>query len=169
MRPIVSIVGKANSGKTTLLEELISELKQRGYSVAVIKHAAEDFELDTKGKDSWRFGQAGSEMVAISSPHQLAVFRKVKHDLSPREISRSFDGEYDIILTEGFKQANTYKIEVHHKDQGKDLVSNPEQLLAVVTDEPLEMDMLQFAQEDVGKITDLIESKVLMHFTEGKW
>ncbi|MFC1929399.1 molybdopterin-guanine dinucleotide biosynthesis protein B [Chloroflexota bacterium] len=169
MRPIISIVGKANSGKTTLLEKLITELKQRGYSVAIIKHASEDVELDTKGKDSWRFSQAGSDTVAISSPHQLAVFRKIKHDLSPQEISHSFGGEYDIILTEGFKQANTYKIEVHHKDQGKDLVSNPEQLLAVVTDEPLEMDMLQFAQEDVGKITDLIESKVLMHFTEGKW
>ena len=168
MRPIISIVGKANSGKTTLLEKLIAELRQREYNVAVIKHVAEDVELDTKGKDSWRFSQAGSEVVAISSPHQLAVFRKVKHDLSPQEISRTFDGEYGIILTEGFKQANTYKIEVHRKDQGKDLVSNSKQLLAVVTDETLEVDTPQFDREDVGKITDLIESKVLTHSAEEK-
>jgi molybdopterin-guanine dinucleotide biosynthesis protein B len=152
-----------------LLEKLIAELKQRGYSVAVIKHAAEDPELDSKGKDSWRFSQAGSEAVAVSSPHQLAVFRKVKHDLTPREIARSFDEEYDIILTEGFKQADTHKIEVHRGDQGRDLVSNPGQLLAVVTDEPLEIDTPQFAREDVSKVTDLIESKVITHYAGEKW
>jgi molybdopterin-guanine dinucleotide biosynthesis protein B len=32
--PIVSIVGKSNSGKTTLLEKLISDLAGRGYRVA---------------------------------------------------------------------------------------------------------------------------------------
>ena len=64
MRPIISIVGKSESGKTTLLESLIIELKQRGYKVAIIKHAGEDFELDKQSKDSWRLSQAGSEVVA---------------------------------------------------------------------------------------------------------
>lgn len=168
MRPIVSIVGRANSGKTTLLEQLIAELKKRGYRTAVIKHTGEDVELDKEGKDSWRFSQAGSEAVAISSPHKLAVFRKVSHDLSPQEVSRAIDGEYDIILTEGFKQADTHKIEVHRKDLGRDLVSNPEHLFALVTDEPLETDVPQFAQEDIGKIVDLVESKILAHLTEEK-
>ena len=65
MRPIISIVGKSESGKTTLLEGLITKLKQRGYKVAVIKHAGEDFELDVVNKDSWRFSQAGSTVSAI--------------------------------------------------------------------------------------------------------
>ena len=44
--PIVSIVGRSDSGKTTLLEGLITELKQRGYRVAVIKHSADDLDFE---------------------------------------------------------------------------------------------------------------------------
>jgi len=65
MQPIISIVGKSESGKTTLLEGLVRGLKQRGYRVAVVKHANEDFEIDTPNKDSWRFAQAGSEVSAV--------------------------------------------------------------------------------------------------------
>ena len=86
MQPIISIVGKSESGKTTLLEGLIIELKQRGYKVAVIKHSGEDFELDEVSKDSWRFSQAGSEVSVISSSHKLAVIKNLEGDLSPRPV-----------------------------------------------------------------------------------
>lgn len=158
MPPIISIVGKSESGKTTLLEGLIAELKQRGYRVATIKHAAEEFELDTVNKDSWRFRQAGSEVSAISSPHQLAVIKNLEHDLEPQELSQYIGSDYDLILTEGFKQSNYPKIEVHRKEQGEELVSPPEQLLAVVTDEPLNLEVPQFSKDEVPKIADLIEN-----------
>ncbi|MFQ5996740.1 MAG: molybdopterin-guanine dinucleotide biosynthesis protein B, partial [Dehalococcoidales bacterium] len=134
MPPIISIVGKSESGKTTLLEGLITILKQRGYKVAVIKHAAEDFELDTVNKDSWRFRQAGSEVSAISSTHHLAVIKNLEHDLAPQELANFIGLDYDLILTEGFKQSDHPKIEVHRKEQGKELLNQPERLLAVVTD-----------------------------------
>lgn len=54
MIPIVSIVAKSSSGKTTLLEGLIAELKQRGYRLAAIKHSAHGFDLDHPGTDSWQ-------------------------------------------------------------------------------------------------------------------
>ncbi|MFC1915249.1 molybdopterin-guanine dinucleotide biosynthesis protein B [Chloroflexota bacterium] len=158
MQPIISIVGKSESGKTTLLEGLITMLKQRGYRVAVIKHAAEDFELDTVNKDSWRFSQAGSEVSAISSAHKLAVIKNLERDLVPQEIAQFIASDYDLILTEGFKQSNHPKIEVHRKEQGKELLSPPQQLLAVVTDEPLDVDVPQFASDETEKIVDLIES-----------
>lgn len=161
MRPIISVVGKAKSGKTTLLEGLIVELKQRGYKVAVIKHAGDDFELDTLGKDSWRLSQAGSEVVAISSPHKLAVITQVERDFSPRELSRFIVWDYDLILTEGFKQGSTPKIEVHRKEQGQELLCPPRQLLAIVTDEPLDVDVPQFSMDEVQGLSDLIENKML--------
>ena len=161
MRPIISIVGKSSSGKTTLLTSLITELKQRGYEVATIKHAADDFEIDKAGKDSWQFSQSGSGIVAISSPHKLAVIKQVEHDLSPQELSRLIRWDYDLILAEGFKQSNTLKIEVHRKEQGGELVSPLKQLLAVVTDEPLAIDVPQFSRDEVQKIADLIVNKVL--------
>jgi len=161
MRPIISVVGKAKSGKTTLLEGLIVELKQRGYKVAVIKHAGDDFELDKLGKDSWRLSQAGSGVVAISSPHKLAVITQVERDFSPRELSRFIVWDYDLILTEGFKQGSIPKIEVHRKEQGQELLCPPRQLLAIVTDEPLDVDVPQFSTGEVQGLADLIESKVL--------
>lgn len=161
MQPIISIVGKSESGKTTLLEGLIVELKQRGYRVAVIKHSGEDFELDEVSKDSWRFSQAGSEISAISSSHKLAVIKDLERDLSPQELSNFICWDYDLILTEGFKQSRHPKIEVHRKEQGKELLSPPEQLLAVVTDEPLDVDVPQFSRDEVPKITDLIEKTLL--------
>ena len=161
MRPIISIVGKSKSGKTTLLESLIAELKRRGHKVAVIKHVADDFELDEEGKDSWRFSQAGSEVVAVSSSHKLAVIKQVERDLSPQELSRLIRWDYDLILTEGFKQANTIKIEIHRKEQGKELLSPPKQLLAIVTDEPLDVDVPQFSKNEIQGLADFIENWLL--------
>ncbi len=63
MIPAVHFVGKSGTGKTTLIETVVQKLKERGYRVAVIKHAHHGFEMDKPGKDSWRFGQAGSDMV----------------------------------------------------------------------------------------------------------
>ena len=160
MQPIISIVGKSNSGKTTLLEGLISSLKQRGYKVAVLKHAGEDVELDTVNKDTWRFSQAGSELSAISSAHKLALFRRADHDLGPQDLANFICGDYDVILTEGFKKGDYLKIEVHRKEQGNDMVSPPAQLLAVVTDEPLPVNVPQFPKEEAGKVADLIEKIV---------
>ena len=166
MQPIISIVGKSESGKTTLLEGLITKLKQRGYKVLVIKHTGEDFELDKVSKDSWRFSQAGSEVSAISSPHKLAVIKNLEYDLAPQELSHFIWWDYDLILTEGFKQSSHPKIEVHRKEQGKELLSPPEQLLAVVTDEPLDVDVPQFSRGEVQKIVDLIERTLLAQHRE---
>ena len=161
MRPIISIVGKSKSGKTTLLEGLIVELKQRGYRVAVIKHAGEDFELDKVGKDSWRLSQAGSSLLAISSPHKVAVIKQVERELSPQELSRFIDWDYNLILTEGFKQSNTLKVEVHGKEQDSELLCLPQQLLAIITDEPLDVDVPQFSRDKIQGLADLIENRLL--------
>ena len=160
MRPIISIVGKSRAGKTTLLEGLIIELKRRGYKVAVIKHAGDDFELDKRGKDSWRLSQAGSGVVAVSSPHKLVVIKQMERDQSPQELSGFIGWDYDLILTEGFRQGNNPKIEVHRKEQGKELLCLPQQLLAVVTDEPLDVDVPQFSTDEIQRLTDLIESRL---------
>ena len=167
MRPILSIVGKSESGKTTLLESLIAELKRRKYKVAVIKHTTtEEIELDKEGKDTWRFSQIGTDVVAIISSHQLAVMRKVKHDVTPQELSRFIAWDHDLILTEGFKQSSTVKIEVHRKEQGEGLLSPPKQLLAVVTDEPLDVDVPQFPVGETQGLADLVERKLLAQRTK---
>jgi molybdopterin-guanine dinucleotide biosynthesis protein B len=161
MPPIVSVVGKSDSGKTTLLEALIKVLGQRGYRIAVIKHAADAFEPDTPNKDSWRFSQAGSEVSAISSKDRLAVTRRLENDPDPQELLPYVEADCDLVLTEGFKQYPYPKIEVIRGERGLDLVSPTEQLLAIVTDKPVKAKVPQFDKGEVDKIADLIEQKYL--------
>jgi molybdopterin-guanine dinucleotide biosynthesis protein B len=167
MPPIISIVGKSDSGKTTLLEALIKVLGQRGHRVAVIKHAADDFEIDTPNKDSWRFSRAGSEVSAISSKDRLAVIRRLKNDPDPQALLSYVGADCDLVLTEGFKQYPYPKIEVIGGGQGVDLVSPPEQLLAIVTDKPVNVRVPQFNKAEADKIADLIEQKYLGGTEEG--
>jgi len=160
MRPIISIVGKSDSGKTSLLESLIIEFKQRGHKLAVIKHSASGFEIDKEGTDTWRLNRAGSDVVAVSSPSKLAVINRVERDFDPKELARFVAWDCDLILTEGFKQSDTFKIEIHRKEQGRELVSQTKQLLAVVTDEPLDVNVPQFSTDEVPKLADLIEKNL---------
>lgn len=166
MHAIISIVGKSGSGKTTLLEGLIADLKRRGYKIAVVKHSHHAYELDKANKDTWRLSQSGSEISAIKSADNLAIFRRMEHYFDPQEISNFILWDYDLILTEGFKGSNYPKIEVHRSEQGEDLLTDPQQLLAVVTDKPLEIDVPQFSRDDVEKIADLLENAVLVQQRE---
>jgi len=154
-------VGKSHSGKTTLLESLIAEIKRRGYKVAIVKHSHHADDLDKASKDTWRFTQAGSELSAINSLDHLAIYKRIDHFFDPQEISSFILWDFDVILTEGFKGSSYPKIEVHRAEQGKDLVTDPKQLLAVVTDEPLDVKVPQFSRDDVHGIADLIEKAIL--------
>ncbi len=160
MIPILSFVGNSESGKTTLLEGVIANLKLKGYRIAVVKHT-HDFELEKEGKNSWRFNKAGADIVAVTSPEELAILKKTDHDYSPQEIARLIPGNLDIVLTEGFKLSNTPKIEVHRSEQGEDLVIPPNHLLAVVTDKPLNVKIPQFDHGDVNGISEFIEKWLL--------
>lgn len=161
MHPIISIVGKSGSGKTTLLEGLLAELKKRGYKVAIVKHSHHADDLDTAAKDTWRFTRAGSELSAINSLDHLAIYRRMDNYFDPQDISSFVLWDFDLILTEGFKGSNYPKIEVHLKEQGDELLTDPEQLLAVVTDEPVALDIPQFSRDDLNGIAGLIENAIL--------
>lgn len=157
MPPLISIVGKSRSGKTTLMEKLISELRIRGYRVATVKHSSRRITFDKPGKDSWRHIRAGSEATAVSSLNQLVLIKPLTKDATLDIIARLLGEEYDIILAEGFKQSNTPKIEVHRREIGTPL-SMIKKLIAIATDEPLETKTKQFSLKDIKGIADLLEN-----------
>lgn len=156
MLPIVSVVGWSDSGKTTLIEKLVAELKLRGYRVATIKHANHDTNCNEPGKDSWRHLQAGSEATAIASRDKVVLIKPVTAEVTLDEIARLFGDDYDIILTEGFKKANAPKIEVRYGGD-RTPVKDIKRLLAVVSDEPVESGVRQFSTRDVKGLADLLE------------
>ncbi len=156
MPPVVSIVGKSKSGKTTVIERLVQELKSRGYRVATIKHAPLGASFDEPGKDSWYHIEAGSEATVVSSPDNLVLVKPVSQDSPLEEIVRLLGEDYDIILTEGFKQEGTPKIEAHRRDTGPPL-KDIKKRIAIVTNEPLETKARQFSFEDNKSLADLLE------------
>jgi len=156
MPPVVSIVGKSQSGKTIVVERLIRELRSRAYRIATIKHAPQGASFDEPGKDSWRHIEAGSETVVVSSPNNIVLVKPVSEDASVEELARLLGEDYDIILAEGFKQGSAPKIEVHRKEVGVPL-RDIKKLIAIVTDEPLETKVRQFSFEDSKGLADLLE------------
>ena len=156
MPPIVSIVGISKSGKTTLIEKMIKELKSRGYRIATIKHVPQDMSIDETDKDNWRHLRAGSEATATVAPDKTILFRPTTEEITLDEAAQLFGEDYDIILTEGFKQGDAPKIEVHRKEAGPSLGAVTK-LIAIVTDETLETKTRQFAMDDIKGLADLLE------------
>lgn len=160
MPPVVSIVGKSESGKTTLIERLIPELKRRGYRVGIVKHAHRGFDMDRKGKDSYRHRQAGADCVMIASPGQVAMVKDVPgerlDDLVP------FFQDMDLLITEGFKRDNAPKIEIFRAERHQfPACTKDDSLIAMVSDTPVEVAAPQFATADIQAITEFIVARFL--------
>ncbi|RUA00914.1 MAG: molybdopterin-guanine dinucleotide biosynthesis protein B [Deltaproteobacteria bacterium] len=160
MPPIVSIVGKSKSGKTTLVEKLIPELKRRGYRIGTIKHAHHGFTLDQKGKDSARHRAAGADAVIVSSPHTLAMVRNQSEESI--ESLAIFLNDMDLVIVEGFKRMDQPKIEVCRSDNHKSPITPPPtQLIAFVSDMDVFVEVPRFGLEEIERIADMIETKFL--------
>lgn len=165
--PVVSIVAKSGTGKTTLLVKLIGELKRRGYRVGAVKHDAHSFSIDHEGKDSWRLTQAGADTMLITSPQKIAMVKQNPMAQEPPLAAtiETFLGDVDIVLTEGFKRSTMPKIEVHRRERSPTLLCRGEEhdptLFAVASDEPLQLDVPVFDINDAAGLCDLIVARFL--------
>lgn len=164
MPPIVSIVGRTNSGKTTLIERLIPALARRGCRVATIKHHRHgDFQADHPGKDSWRHAQAGAIATALAGTHRVAVFQRVETELSPEEIARLFVVRPDLVLTEGYQDSLFPKVEIVRRAQGADpLCRKEDQLIALVTDGAWDLGVPRFGLDDSDGLAGYLIEQVLI-------
>ncbi len=162
MSLVISIVGHSGSGKTTLVEKLIRELSTRGIKVATIKHAHHQVQLDTPGKDSHRYKQAGAAMSMLVTGNQLQLIADVTESKTPAALAQRFLGEADMVLAEGFSLDSGAKIEVMRRAHGKPPRCNIEDgLIAVVTDmEEIYPSLPHFGLEDItGIVQFMLEQK----------
>src|SRR5215208_3201994 len=138
--PMVAVVGKKHSGKTTLAVRLAAELRARGHRVMSIKHGSHTFNIDPATTDTYRhYHEGGSERVAMAAPDKFAPIARWDAELSPEEIAERYMSDADVVVCEGFKMSELPKIEVfriaaHAEPLFGDATRHRGELLAVVTD-----------------------------------
>lgn len=158
--PVMAFSAWSGTGKTTLIEKLIVEFKHRGLRVAVIKHDGHRFEIDRPGKDSWRFTQAGADVTIISSEEKTAYMEQGTLTL-PQLLDMVTN--VDLILVEGYKNQKLPRIGIARRATGKGFTGEPEQFVALVSDEPVAASVPHFGLEDIGEIADFILEETRMN------
>jgi molybdopterin-guanine dinucleotide biosynthesis adapter protein len=164
MPPVISIVSKKNSGKTTLLEKLIPALRRRGYRVGTIKHDHHGFEIDREGKDTWRHKMAGAGTVVISSPRKMALIKDVQEEVGLDSLVEQHFADMDLVITEGYKKAGKPQIEVFRRAAHEEPLhrkDTPHTLVAVVSDVPVDLGVPRFDIDDVLSLAAFIEENFL--------
>lgn len=133
--PVVSVAAWSNSGKTTFLEQVVPRLRALGITVGVVKHHAHTTPLDTVGKDSWRYGEAGASPVVVSSPNEYAIFRRTPNaEASLEDLCSRIAPECDLIVTEGFKREAMTKIEFSRVAHNPEPLFSSDEIAALITD-----------------------------------
>jgi molybdopterin-guanine dinucleotide biosynthesis protein B len=163
---LVAIVGKSDSGKTTLIESLLPELRRLGLRVGTVKHDVHGFEIDTPGKDSWRHGRAGAEVYMIAGPDKLACVRALSRELPLAEIARRYFADVDLVVAEGYKREAPHRIEIFRRDAGHaEPLCGPGESIALVTDAAIEH-LHRFALEDARALAAFIQARLarLRHY-----
>jgi molybdopterin-guanine dinucleotide biosynthesis protein B len=144
------------------LEKLLPELTARGHRVGTIKHDVHGFDIDHKGKDSWRHKQAGANTVSISSPKKVAIIKDVDEEESIDSLAVTYFQDVELILTEGYKRQNKPKIEVFRSTVHTEPLCNSDpSLVAILSDIPLDLGVPRFELDDIRGIADFVETRFL--------
>ena len=163
--PVFGVTGWKNSGKTTLVTNLVQEFVRRGLRVSTVKHAHHDFDIDKPATDSFRHRQAGASEVLIVSGHRWALMHELRGDAEPElEAALGRLSSCDLILVEGYKREAHPKIEVRRKSARatEPLAPADPSILAVAADHPTETGALPFFDlDDVAAIADFITARTL--------
>ena len=160
---IVAVVGPAGSGKTTLIEQLVAELKRRGLSVAGIKHCSRGFSLDQQGKDSWRFKEAGSDGVGLVSPTEIAIIQRQSDKAEDLLLATSYFKNMDIVFIEGRHAVKHIpKVELLRKGVAERVVTPIEELAAVVSDFDVKVPRPVFHFSQINEIANFLEKEMQM-------
>ncbi len=150
---IISIAGKQNAGKTTLLSALIPKLKEHGYTVGTLKYNIRKFDIDHEGKDTYKYYHSGADSVALSSHNMLAVVKRAPEPLNLNEIIETHLNDVSIVLVEGYREGDYPMIRIMDTQETEAVKNSSTELL--LTKENLETRC--FSAEDVNKAVDFIE------------
>ena len=155
---IFGVTGWKNSGKTGLMERLITEFTARGLSVSSIKHAHHSFDIDHPGRDSYRHRDAGARQVLLASRNRWALMHELRDEDEPSlgDLLEQLS-PVDLVLIEGYKRDRHPKIEAHRKETGQPLIApEDETIVAVASDKSVSVDRPVLDLNDTAAIANFI-------------
>ena len=155
---IFGVTGWKNSGKTGLMERLITEFTARGLSVSSIKHAHHSFDIDHPGRDSYRHRDAGARQVLLASRNRWALMHELRDEDEPSlgDLLKQLS-PVDLVLIEGYKRDRHPKIEAHRKETGQPLIApEDETIVAVASDTSVTIDRPVLELNDTASIANFI-------------
>ena len=155
---VFGIIGWKNSGKTGLLERLVENITSRGFSVSTMKHAHHNFDIDHKGKDSYRHRKAGAHQVLLSSDSRWVLMTELEKNLELEmdALLRKMN-PVDLILIEGFKANDHPKIETYRAvTKQNPLAETDKQIRAIATKDKVDILLPIFDLDDTNNIADFI-------------
>lgn len=159
---VIGLAGWSGAGKTTLITRVIPVLIGRGQTVATVKHAHHEFDVDQPGKDSWLHRQAGASEVAVVSSRRWALIHELRGDPEPplADILAKL-APVDLVIVEGFKRHAHPKLEVFRAATGKPLLyPDDDCIVAIATDQPLPQAPLPvLTLDDVERIADVVQAE----------
>lgn len=158
--PVIGFAAWSGAGKTTLFANLLPLLRERGISIAMIKHAHHNFDIDQPGKDSHTLRKAGADQMLIASRRRWALMTELEEEIEPRLqnlLARIDANKADIVLVEGFKQERFPKIEVYRSALNKPLLY-PEDpnIIAIVSDLKMNTSLPCLDIDKPTKVADFI-------------
>ena len=159
---VFGVIGWKNSGKTSLMERLVSEITGRGFSVSTVKHVHHAVDLDQPGKDTYRHRQAGATEVVLASADRFALMREHRGPEPDLRAVLARLAPVDLVLVEGYKRDSHRKVEVWRRETGHDLIQTGDPLVrAVATDATgLSLSVPVLDLNDTGAVADFILSEV---------
>lgn len=155
--PAIALVGRHNSGKTTLVEKLIRHLVNEGYDIGTVKHHSKpDFEIDYPGKDSYRHRQAGATETVIACSRKIARVKTIEAEVECSQIVRSMPG-HDLIIVEGYRKSGLPTIELMRAGNEADHAVANALLEGARAGLDLECDFTQMSRGDAAHIRDVAQ------------
>jgi len=148
----IAVVGQSNTGKTELICRLLPWLSARGLRVAVLKHSHHpDLDRGERGKDTWRYRQAGAQTVALAAPGFLQVTRSFAGEPPLEQIMSSLASDADIVLVEGYKTGTLPKVAVLPPEDRPE-APDYQHLIALVSEQPVDSPLPVFQPHQVEKL-----------------
>lgn len=167
--PVFGVTGWKNSGKTTLVERLVTELTRRGLRVSTVKHAHHSVDVDHPGRDSYRHRTAGAVEVAVVGADRWAIMHELRG--APEPTLDDVLGRLspcDLVVVEGYKREGHPKLECRRRASVRHdrLTAIDPTVVAVAADHDVANETVPvFSLDDVPSIADFVETTILRRVT----